>query len=359
MEMISKVELETLIDEINETVAGLGLEEKQARLIELETQAMQPAFWETPDVAKKVLSQIDSIKNELSTAEELQKSAQSLLDIFEISTESEMEAMLEEYTQLTERFSKFQTLKFLSGKYDKSDAILSIHSGQGGTEANDWADMLMRMYQRYFERAGWSAEIQHMVRGTETGLSTATMIVRGPYAFGKLKRETGTHRLVRLSPFNSQNLRQTSFAGVEVTPVIEDDDEIVINESDLEIKAVKSSGPGGQHANKTSSAIQLRHIPTGITVHNSEQRSQAQNREAAMTLLKAKLWQIEEEKREKELQMIKGDHKVAGWGNQIRNYVLHPYKLVKDLRTGVESYDPDSVLDGDLDQFIEAEIRIM
>ncbi|WKZ30973.1 MAG: peptide chain release factor 2 [Candidatus Dojkabacteria bacterium] len=359
MEMISKVDIERLISEVAETVDDLKIEEKKGKLGELETKAMAPDFWSTPETAKKVLSEIDSIKSELTTADEIQKSASSLLELFNISSDAELEAISLEFNEIEEKFRRFQTFKFLSGKYDNSDAILSIHSGQGGTEANDWADMLMRMYQRYAERSGWSCQIEHVVRGTETGISTVTMLISGQFAFGKLKRETGTHRLVRLSPFNSQNLRQTSFAGVEVTPVIEDNDEIKINENDLEIKAVKSGGPGGQHVNKTSSAIQLRHIPTGITVHNSEQRSQAQNREAAMRILRAKLWQLEEEKKEKELRQIKGDHKIAGWGNQIRNYVLHPYKLVKDLRTGVERNDPENVLDGDLDQFVEAEIRIM
>lgn len=359
METISKADLQKLLADIEETIDDLGLDAKKQKLGSLETVAMEPNFWNSPENAKKTMSEIDHIKSEIKTAEEIQSSAKSLLELYELSTESEAESLQSEYVELNDRFNRFQTLKFLSGKYDNAEAILSIHSGQGGTEANDWADMLMRMYQRYAERNSWSCTIQHMVRGTETGLSTVTMIITGPYAFGKLKRETGTHRLVRLSPFNSQNLRQTSFAGVEVTPVIEDDESIQIKESDLEIKAAKSSGPGGQHANKTSSAIQLRHIPTGITVHNSEQRSQAQNREAAMRILKAKLWQIEDEKKAKELRDLKGDHKIAGWGNQIRNYVLHPYKLVKDLRTGIESNDPDSVLDGDLDRFVDAEIRIM
>ncbi|HVX92783.1 MAG TPA: peptide chain release factor-like protein, partial [Candidatus Dojkabacteria bacterium] len=238
-------------------------------------------------------------------------------------------------------------------------AILSIHAGQGGTEANDWAEMLMRMYVRFCERMGWKCQIVHMVQGTEAGISTVTLNISGPFAFGKLKRESGTHRLVRQSPFNAQSLRQTSFAGVEVMPVIsEEDNEIVIRDEDIDFKAVRASGAGGQHVNKTSSAVQITHIPTGISVHSSEQRDQFQNKKAALAILKAKLWQIEEDKRAEEMARIKGVHKIAGWGNQIRNYVLHPYKLVKDLRTGVETSNPEAVLDGDLEAFIDAQVRL-
>jgi peptide chain release factor 2 len=198
-----------------------------------------------------------------------------------------------------------------------------------------------------------------MTRGTETGLSSVTLKIEGGYSFGLLKKEQGTHRLVRLSPFNAQNLRQTSFAGVEVIPEIDElDKDLEIPEKDIDFKAVKSGGPGGQNVNKTSSAVQITHIPTGIVVHSSEERSQAQNRENAMKILKAKLWRIKEEEQKEKISEIKGIYKKASWGNQIRNYILHPYKLVKDLRTGIESSDPESVLDGNLSPFIEAEIRI-
>ncbi|MFA6754796.1 MAG: PCRF domain-containing protein, partial [Candidatus Dojkabacteria bacterium] len=247
----------------------------------------------------------------------------------------------------------------LSGKYDDSDALLSIHAGQGGTESNDWAQMLLRMYRMYFDSKDWKYEIEHIEGGSEAGISNVTMKVSGEYVYGLLKREHGTHRLVRISPFNAQGLRQTTFAGVEVIPVIErDDSDIEIPESDIDFKAVRVGGPGGQKVNKTSSAVQITHIPTGITVHCSTQRSQPQNRESAMNTLRSKLAGILEDERIEEIDKIKGDYKQASWGNQIRNYVLHPYKLVKDLRTNVESNEPEDVLDGKLDTFIEAQLRI-
>ncbi|KKQ12316.1 MAG: Peptide chain release factor 2, partial [Candidatus Nomurabacteria bacterium GW2011_GWE1_36_71] len=211
----------------------------------------------------------------------------------------------------------------------------------------------------YFDKMGWKYNISEILNGTETGIVTVTMDVIGTYAFGYLKREHGTHRLVRISPFNAQGLRQTTFAGVEVLPIMEDVDlDIQIPETDLEFKAVRAGGPGGQNVNKTSSAVQITHMPTGITVQSSEQRSQLQNRETAMKVLKAKLLRIKMDERLEEISQIKGDYKIAGWGNQIRNYVLHPYKLVKDLRTGIESQNPESVLDGNLEEFVEAEIRL-
>ena len=281
-----------------------------------------------------------------------------LLEFFQSSSDHERLSLQGDFEKLAKEVSEFEIRKYLNGRFDRADVLLSIHAGQGGTEANDWTAMLARMYERYFERKGWKFSITNQVAGSEVGFSSIEYKVSGEFAFGLLKREQGAHRLVRLSPFNSANLRQTSFAGVEVIPIIEDNLEIEIPDKDIEFKAVRSGGAGGQHVNKTSSAVQIRHIPTGITVHNSEQRSQAQNKEAAMKILKAKLWLIEEEKRENELRKARGEHKIAGWGNQIRNYVLHPYKLVKDLRTKVESHDPDSVLAGDLDMFIDAEVRL-
>lgn len=357
--MLTYSQITDLQNEIEATIKELKLDQKQSRLGELQTESMREDLWQNPDNARKVLSEIESLQTEINTANELQTNISTLKELFESSDTTSQEELLPEFEKLNQQYSEFQTLKFLSNKYDDADAILSIHSGQGGTEANDWTDMLFRMYKMYFEKQGWSYNIEHMVSGNEAGISTVTLLVKGRYAFGKLKKEQGTHRLVRISPFNAQGLRQTSFAGVEVMPVIdESDNEIVIPESDLEFKAVRSGGAGGQHVNKTSSAVQLTHIPTGISVHNSQERSQAQNREAAMRILKAKLWQIEQEKRDQELAKLKGEHKTAGWGNQIRNYVLHPYKLVKDLRTGVESNEPDKVLAGQLDEFIEAEIRL-
>jgi peptide chain release factor 2 len=359
MEQLSKGLLEELQKNIEETIIELDLKTKSSRMGELETVSVEPDFWKNQESAKKVMSEIDSIKSELEIAASLESQISDLLQLFEMSNEDEYSALIEDVESLKNELNEFQKFKFLSGKFDNNDAILSIHSGQGGTEANDWTDMLSRMYKRYCEIKGWQYEVQHQVPGNEAGLSTVRILIKGPYAFGSLKRESGTHRLVRLSPFNSQNLRQTSFAGVEVIPLIEDDEnEVEIKDEDIDFKAVRSSGAGGQSVNKTSSAVQITHKPTGITVHNSEHRYQAQNRKAAMQILRARIWLIEEEKRLSEIRDIKGEHKIAGWGNQIRNYVLHPYKLVKDLRTKVESNNPDGVLDGDLQEFIDAEIRM-
>jgi peptide chain release factor 2 len=303
------------------------------------------------------ISEIDDLTTIIS---EIETDYATLADYRKISKKEDLKDIEKEYKKIDEKLSKLEFNQYLSGKYDKSGAIISIHSGQGGTEANDWTEMLLRMYTRYAEDQGWSVEEIHKVKGEETGISTVSMEIQGEYAFGYLKNEAGTHRLVRLSPFNAQNLRQTSFAGVEVLPIIEEDEQNKkdIKKDDIKFKATKSGGPGGQSVNKTATAVIITHIPTGITIHSSSQRSQLQNRKAAMKLLRSKLWVLEEEKLEKEKKQIKGEHKVAAWGNQIRNYVLHQYKLVKDLRTGIESKDPEAILDGKLGKFIEAGIKI-
>ena len=326
MEVITKTNLEKLKEEILNTISSLNLSEKENTVKQLQINANEPNFWNDTNKAKGVMSEIEKLSSEIKTANTLKNDIETVIDIFQTAKEEDIEGLRTDVTNIENKLKEFEIFKFLSGKYDKESAILSIHAGQGGTEANDWANMLLRMYQRYCERKGWQNEIIHMVVGTETGISTVTMLINGQYAFGKLKREAGTHRLVRLSPFNAQNLRQTSFAGVEVIPQIpEGDSEIVIPTEDIEFKAVRAGGAGGQKVNKTSSAVQIKHIPTGITVFSSQRRDQFQNKQAAMDILKAKLWKIKENKREEELSKIKGVHKIAGWGNQIRNYVLHPY----------------------------------
>jgi peptide chain release factor 2 len=360
MNDLRKKDVVELSKEIREIVDALNLEEKRADLEFLESESLAEGFWKDPEKAQNTMSRISYLKDEVSTAEELISDSESLMEIFDFTEdESEKEQLKEEFLTIRERLNKFSLRKFLSGKYDSLGAILTINAGQGGTESNDWVEMLYRMYTMYFDKEGWKYNTTNITKGSETGITTVTIEIDQPYSFGILKKEHGAHRLVRISPYNAQGLRQTTFAGVEVLPQFEDiDEEIEIPEKDIEFKAVRSGGPGGQSVNKTSSAVQITHIPSGITVHSSAQKSQVQNRESAMKTLRAKLWRIKEEKQLKKVQDIKGEYKVAGWGNQIRNYILHPYKLVKDLRTGIESNDPKDVLDGNIEPFLEAQVRI-
>jgi len=357
---LRKKDIQDLQKDIEGTLISLDLNSKKSKLIVLENETVQEDFWKDTESAKKIMEEAGQLREEIETAEKLQQDINSLVELFNsIEKETDQNQLIEEYESLRQRFDKFSIRKFLSSKYDKANAMITIHAGQGGTEANDWASILMRMYSMYFDKMGWKYNITEILNGTETGIVTVTMEVIGQYVFGYIKKEHGVHRLVRISPFNAQGLRQTTFAGVEVLPIMEDlDMDIQIPEGDLDFKAVRSSGPGGQNVNKTSSAVQITHIPTGITVQSSEQRSQLQNRETAMKVLKAKLLRIKMDERIEEISQIKGDYKIAGWGNQIRNYVLHPYKLVKDLRTGIESQNPESVLDGNLEELVEAEIRL-
>lgn len=359
MAIISKKDITELIEKLREIEKSLDLDSKQERLQELEEESRKEDLWSNQRYAQEVLSEISDIKQEIDGINGLKEETDTLSQLYDELPEEEKDTLQEDLEKIKEKISSFESIKFLSGKYDKNNAIFSIHSGQGGTEANDWAEMLFRMYTKYFEKKGWKYKITEITKGNETGISTVTLEVEGKYAYGLLKREHGTHRLIRISPFNAQGLRQTSFAGIEVLPALEDlSKEIEIPESDIEFKAVRSSGPGGQNVNKTSTAVQITHIPTGISVHSSEGRTQLGNREKAMQILRGKLWKIMEDNRLKEISDIKGEYKLAGWGNQIRNYVLHPYKLVKDLRTDIETSNVESVLDGNIDEFVEAQLRI-
>lgn len=333
--------MEDLQKRLDDIVQKLNIEQKKARIQKLEAESIEAGFWQDHITAGKKMKELSTLQKELDDIEKIQ----SLIK--------------EEKLQQAEKvLLELETLAFLNGPYDSGCALLSIHSGQGGVEAMDWAEMLFRMYTRFFERKGWEFEVIEETFGEEAGIKSVTISVDGSFAYGLLKGEAGVHRLVRQSPFNADKLRQTSFALVEVLPQIEQETEVVIKEDDLDWEFFRASSHGGQNVQKVSTAVRLKHKPTGIVVTAQTERYQGQNREYALKILRSKLWALKEEEKKKEEAKLKGGYKTPGWGNQIRSYVLHPYHMVKDLRSGYETANTDSVLDGDLDGFIEAELKM-
>ncbi len=320
-----------------------------------------PGFWDNPDYSNKRMKELKNLKDTVEQINHLGTQYEDIDMLIEMGNEEEDESMAEEIRGELDSFAEeLETLRIstlLTGEYDKNDAILKLNAGAGGTESCDWCSMLYRMYTRWAERKGFSVEVLDYLDGDEAGIKSVTFQVNGENAYGYLKSEKGVHRLVRISPFNAQGKRQTSFVSLDVMPDIEEELDIEINEEELRIDTYRSSGAGGQHINKTSSAIRITHLPTGIVVQCQNERSQFQNKDKAMQMLKAKLYLLRQEENAQKLSGIRGEVKEIGWGNQIRSYVFQPYTMVKDHRTSYETGNVDSVMDGELDGFINAYLK--
>lgn len=326
----------------------------------MEKETLQEGFWNDPQKAAKISKELEFLKGEVLSLENIEKKVVELIELiglFDVPENGEHKEIEQQFSQIQKEFDALEFKSLLGGEYDKNDVILAIRSGAGGVDAQDWAQMLERMYLKWAEKNGFKAMMVEETKGAEAGIKSATIEISGDFAYGYLQSEAGVHRLVRLSPFNSDNLRQTSFAIVEVLPVIEEISEVVISPQDLVIDTYRASGAGGQHVNTTDSAVRITHTPTGIVVTCQSERSQLQNKEQAMKVLKARIHQkyLDQQKEEKE--KLRGEYKSAEWGSQIRSYVIHPYKMVKDHRTKHETSDAQAVLDGELQDFMESYLR--
>src|SRR3954469_16141572 len=354
-------DLAALRSRLQEAAGYLRIEELRHRRPQLETEASRPDLWDDQATARKVTGELSSVTEDLERYESLESRLDDAETLFELgreesddSVEAEIEAAI---ASLDRDFAALELRSLFTGEWDERDALCDIQSGEGGTDAQDWANMLLRMYLRWAEARGFDVERDEVSPGTEAGISSASFIVKGRHAYGLLRSEHGVHRLVRISPFNSQGKRQTAFAALKVTPFLSDVPDIVIDEKDLRIDTYRSSGAGGQHVNVTDSAVRITHLPTGVVTSCQNERSQHQNKDRAMQVLKAKLAELERQKREEELNAIRGVRHSVGFGSQIRSYVMQPYQMVKDLRTEYETGNVDGVLDGDLDAFMEAFLR--
>lgn len=347
---------------LDEAAGYLKVADLRARQPQLEAEASRPDLWDDQDAARRVTGELSAINDDLGLYDDLAERISDAETLFELAREEQDESVIEEIgasiAALDDGLRQVELRSLFAGDYDERDAVCEIHSGEGGTDAQDWAEMLLRMFMRWSENRGFGVDLVSVTEGNEAGISSVQFLVTGRHAYGLLQSENGVHRLVRISPFNAQGKRQTAFASFLAVPSFdEDDDEISVDDSDLRIDTYRSSGAGGQHVNVTDSAVRITHIPTGIVTSCQNERSQHQNKERAMQMLKARLADLRRQEREAEIEGIRGDTKRVGFGSQIRSYVLHPYQQVKDLRTDHEVSQVDDVLDGELDGFMEAYLR--
>ena len=356
-------ELNEKITELEERLSELEtffeLEELRGRAEKLTEEMSRPGFWDDPDTAKDVSARFSRVEGRLRLLEELRSRLSDSGELLELAEDDDqlLSEVEQELRGVESVLEEQEVARMFSGEYDDGPAILTINPGAGGVDSQDWAEMLSRMYRRWTERRSFGLEVIEITEGEEAGIKSATFSVSGEYAFGLLSAERGVHRLVRISPFDAGGRRHTSFASVAVAPVVDDAVEVEVDEKDLKVDTYRASGAGGQHVNKTDSAVRITHLPSGIVVQCQNERSQHQNREVAMRILRARLFELQREKREQEIAAQSGEKANIEWGSQIRSYVLHPYKLAKDLRTGKQTGDVDRVLDGDLDRFIYAYLK--
>ncbi|WP_290589509.1 peptide chain release factor 2 [Alicyclobacillus sp.] len=356
-----RAEVQSMAKRLAEIGRSLDVAGKSARIAALEEKMAAPGFWEDQQAAQKVIAEVNGLRGVVERMNELEKRQEDLEVTLELAAEEDDQDLFREANDLAARqqeaIEKFELELMLNGPYDANNAIVELHPGAGGTESQDWAAMLLRMYVRWAEDKGFKVETVDYLPGDEAGIKSVTLLVKGHNAYGYLKAEKGVHRLVRISPFDASGRRHTSFASVDVIPEINDDVEVEIRPEDLRIDVFRSSGAGGQHVNTTDSAVRITHIPTGIVVTCQSERSQIQNRQVAMNLLKARLYEKKRQEQEAQLASLRGEQKEIAWGSQIRSYVFHPYSLVKDHRTGYEVGNVQAVVDGNLDGFIDAYLR--
>ena len=350
-----------LQERLNEMEKALDVVHKEEKIAELEYKMGEPTFWDDPESAQKINQELNDVKISVDKYKALVAKFDDVQVMWEIGMDDKDESVEEDIkadmAEIDKALEELQLEVMLSGKYDANNAILTLHAGAGGTEAQDWTSMLLRMYGRYAERHGFTVETADFLPGDEAGVKSVTLFIKGHNAYGFLKSEKGVHRLVRISPFDSAARRHTSFCACDIMPELDDAEEVKINMDEVRVDTYRASGAGGQHINKTSSAVRMTHEPTGIVVQCQNERSQLQNREQCLKMLRAKLFELEEEKKEKEIAALEGDQQKIEWGSQIRSYVFHPYNMVKDHRTNAETGNTGAVMDGEIDMFIEAFLR--